>query len=73
MPVAFTERRWPLLERMMDLGRLRAREVLLGESHPATEWKARGTAPTAILAKLRKPWKNVAAMKGLVAGADVPD
>jgi predicted acylesterase/phospholipase RssA len=39
---AFTERRWPVLSQTMDLGRLRAREVLLGESHPETEVHADG-------------------------------
>ncbi|HEX6902380.1 MAG TPA: patatin-like phospholipase family protein [Thermoanaerobaculia bacterium] len=37
LPAAFTERRWPVLYQTMELGRLRAREVLLGESHPETE------------------------------------
>lgn len=37
LPVAFTERRWSALYQAMELGRLRAREVLLGESHPETE------------------------------------
>lgn len=40
LPVAFTERRWPVLHQAMELGRLRAREVLLGESHPETEARA---------------------------------
>jgi predicted acylesterase/phospholipase RssA len=73
MPVAFTERRWPILERMMDLGRLRAREVLLGESHPETEWKARGLAPTVVLAKLRQPWKGKASIKDRVVEAGSRD
>jgi predicted acylesterase/phospholipase RssA len=54
MPLAFAEKRLPLLTRAMDLGRLRTREVLLGETHPDTEWRAQGTAPTAILARLRR-------------------
>lgn len=37
LPIAFTERRWPMLYQAMELGRLRAREVLLGESHPETD------------------------------------
>ena len=34
LPVAFTERRWSVLSGIVEIGRLRAREVLLGESHP---------------------------------------
>jgi predicted acylesterase/phospholipase RssA len=37
LPCSFTERRWDVLRATMDLGRLRAREVLLGERHPETE------------------------------------
>ncbi|HZF11679.1 MAG TPA: hypothetical protein VFE33_23075 [Thermoanaerobaculia bacterium] len=37
---------------MMDLGRLRAREVLLGERHPETELRARGQAPSALFARM---------------------
>jgi predicted acylesterase/phospholipase RssA len=37
LPASFVERRWPILRQTMELGRLRAREVLLGESHPETE------------------------------------
>jgi predicted acylesterase/phospholipase RssA len=37
LPASFLERRWPILLQTMELGRLRAREVLLGESHPETE------------------------------------
>jgi len=33
LPVAFTERRWSVLSGIVEIGRLRAREVLLGESH----------------------------------------
>ena len=36
----------------MDLGRLRAREVLLGESHPETEVRAVGKSPTVRIAGL---------------------
>jgi predicted acylesterase/phospholipase RssA len=39
-PCRFVDRRWEVLSRMMDLGRLRAREVLLGELHPETEVRA---------------------------------
>lgn len=34
LPVDFTERRWSVLSGIVEIGRLRAREVLLGESHP---------------------------------------
>ncbi len=37
LPAAFVERRWPVLLQTIVLGRLRTREVLLGESHPETE------------------------------------
>jgi predicted acylesterase/phospholipase RssA len=33
LPVGFTERRWSILAGIVEIGRLRAREVLLGESH----------------------------------------
>jgi predicted acylesterase/phospholipase RssA len=39
-PCRFVDRRWEVLSLMMDLGRLRAREVLLGELHPQTEVRA---------------------------------
>jgi len=44
LPVAFTERRWPVLAGVADLGRLRAREVLLGERHAATDLRAAGAS-----------------------------
>lgn len=40
LPCAFTETRWEMLRSTMDLGRLRAREVLLGEYYPETEVRA---------------------------------
>lgn len=43
LPLAFTERRWSVLSSVADVGRLRAREVLLGETHAATD--VRGEAP----------------------------
>jgi predicted acylesterase/phospholipase RssA len=52
LPIAFTERRWPVLAELMDLGRLRAREVLLGERHPQTDVAAPGKAPTVVLRSL---------------------
>ena len=47
LPIGFVERRWEKLRPIADLGRLRAREVLLGERHPETDLAARGKAPTA--------------------------
>lgn len=52
LPVGFTERRWEVMSRLMDLGDLRTREVLLGERHEATEWRASGDAPSVRLARL---------------------
>lgn len=52
LPLAFTEKRWPLLRDTIELGRLRAREVLLGERHPGTDVRAAGASPTAVLARL---------------------
>jgi predicted acylesterase/phospholipase RssA len=40
LPCAFTETRWGVLRSTMDLGSLRAREVILGEIHPETEVRA---------------------------------
>lgn len=44
LPVAFSERRWSHIEPIIDLGRLRAREILLGEEHPETR-RAQGETP----------------------------
>jgi predicted acylesterase/phospholipase RssA len=52
LAVSFTEHRWPVLREVIELGRLRAREVLLGERHPETEARAEGSAPTALLSRL---------------------
>jgi predicted acylesterase/phospholipase RssA len=52
LPVSFTERRWEILSPIIGLGRLRAREVLLGERHPETEVRAAGRAPTVLVAGL---------------------
>jgi predicted acylesterase/phospholipase RssA len=54
LPIGFVERRWEKLAPIADLGKLRAREVLLGESHPETErLAARGPAPSAYYSRLR--------------------
>ncbi|HWM89347.1 MAG TPA: patatin-like phospholipase family protein [Thermoanaerobaculia bacterium] len=52
LPIPFLERRWPVLLQTIELGRLRAREVLLGEVHPQTEVRLDGIAPTALVARL---------------------
>jgi predicted acylesterase/phospholipase RssA len=55
LPIGFIDRRWDKLAEIADLGRLRAREVLLGERHPQTDSiAARGPAPSAYYSKLRK-------------------
>ena len=54
MPLRFVERRWEKLKPIADLGALRAREVLLGERHPATDLVAAGTALTVHYARLRR-------------------
>jgi hypothetical protein len=56
LPIAFTEKRWPVLRETVELGRLRAREVLLGERHPQTDVRAAGASPTARLARLLRPF-----------------
>jgi len=54
--MSWLERRWPMLRQSIELGRLRAREVLLGESHPETEARAPGVSPFRVLLKaLRLP------------------
>jgi NTE family protein len=55
LPLSFTEKRWPALRDTIEIGRLRAREVLLGERHPETDVRARGIAPTALLARFLHP------------------
>lgn len=42
LPCSFTERHWPVLAQTMDIGRLRTREVLLGETHPECELRGEG-------------------------------
>ncbi len=49
LPLTFTERRWPVLRQTIEIGRLRTREVLLGEAHSETEARAEGTAPTRLV------------------------
>ena len=51
LPAAFLERRWPMLLQTMEIGRLRAREALLGEVHPETDVNG-GIAPSVLIARL---------------------
>jgi len=51
LPVSFTERRWSRLAPIMKIGRLRAREVLLGERHPETDARAEPPTHTRLLRK----------------------
>lgn len=51
LPCAFIERRWPVLAQTMDLGRLRAREVLLGESHPECEARGEGNPVSNVIGR----------------------
>jgi len=52
LPTPFLERRWPVLLQAIELGRLRAREVLLGEVNPAADVRPARVAPSALLARL---------------------
>lgn len=52
LTTSFLERRWPVLLQTIELGRLRAREVLLGETHPPTDVRPGGIAPTLLVARL---------------------
>ncbi|HEX4497235.1 MAG TPA: patatin-like phospholipase family protein [Thermoanaerobaculia bacterium] len=52
LPCAFTETRWEVLRSIMDLGRLRAREVILGEYHPQTEVRSEMGALAILLRRL---------------------
>jgi predicted acylesterase/phospholipase RssA len=47
LPIAFTERRWPVLDGLARVGYLRTREVLAGEEHMETHIRAAGEAPSA--------------------------
>jgi predicted acylesterase/phospholipase RssA len=58
IPISFTEVRWPRLRQLVELGRLRAREVLLGESHPATAIRARGFAPSVLVSGILRLRRN---------------
>lgn len=70
VPVSFTERRWEKLSALMDLGDLRAREVLLGERHPETDIRAPGVAFSVLVLRL---WRKLTrAGRGSAAAAPAP-
>jgi predicted acylesterase/phospholipase RssA len=52
LAVSFVERRWPVILQTIELGRLRAREVILGESHPETEARADAGALRSLFSRL---------------------
>lgn len=54
LPFSFNEWNWSKLSTLIEAGRLRAREVLLGERHAATDLRAQSQAPTVRLARLSK-------------------
>jgi predicted acylesterase/phospholipase RssA len=54
MPLGFVERRWERLAPIIELGALRAREVLLGERHPQCDVAAKGRAPSYYFTAVRK-------------------
>lgn len=71
LPVSFTERRWAKLAALITLGDLRAREILLGESHPETEQvRARGVSPTVILLRW---WRRLRGVRESAAAVRVPE
>lgn len=57
MPLAFVERRWSRLSTFADLGKLRAREVLLDERYAETDIAARGPAPSAYYSRMKQWFK----------------
>jgi predicted acylesterase/phospholipase RssA len=56
LPVGFTERRWPELRAVMEIGLLRAREILLGEEHPETHVRGNGRSPVELAHRVLKRW-----------------
>jgi predicted acylesterase/phospholipase RssA len=59
LPVSFTEGRWSVLSQIIDVGRFRAREVLLGERHEQTDLRAQGMSPSLALARLLRAVRRV--------------
>ena len=70
LPYPFVERRWQRLEQLIALGDLRAREILLGESHPETGIAAPGPSPTV---RLLRMWRSLRGVRGSGGGAAVPE
>jgi predicted acylesterase/phospholipase RssA len=58
MPLPFVERRWEKLAPIADLGALRAREVLMGERHAATDVAAPGKAFSVRVARIRRLFRS---------------
>ncbi|HKI02069.1 MAG TPA: patatin-like phospholipase family protein [Thermoanaerobaculia bacterium] len=52
LPQGWTEHRWPVLCQTIEMGRLRGREVLLGERHPETEASSDPKAVSALIGRL---------------------
>lgn len=52
LPVFFVEWRWPRLQGTINLGYLRAREVLLGENHPRCANHSRSVEPVRVALRL---------------------
>ncbi len=52
LTASWTERRWPVLLQTIELGRLRAREELLGEQHLETEIRGDAKTLSALLGRL---------------------
>ena len=69
LPYSFVERRWSKLLELIHLGALRAREVLLGETHPETDVRAAGEAPTVRLVRL---WRYLTGVRGSGGAASTP-
>ncbi|MFP5246916.1 MAG: hypothetical protein ACLGH0_09495, partial [Thermoanaerobaculia bacterium] len=69
LPYSFVERRWAKLSELITLGDLRAREVLLGERHPATDIAAAGPSPSVRLLRL---WRALTGGRGSSATGPGP-
>lgn len=66
LPYSFLERRWDKLAELMQLGDLRAREVLLDERHAGTDIRAKGASPSARVIRL---WRLVSPRRAPVPGS----
>lgn len=70
LPFSFTERRWEKLKELMQIGDLRAREVLLGERHAETDVRAAGDSPTVRVLRL---WRKLTGGRGSAGAGRVPE